>query len=102
MASALAAQRRSSLCRPKQRDHLDEVVGTEQGSARCYDDEWIAGNDVRPLRGDGLEAATAVLEVHPIFAPRLAAVEEDEPLTMQRMKRVRDLNPPLIIAITCS
>ena len=102
MASALAAHRRSSLRRPKQCDHLDQVVGTEQGPARCYDDEWIAGNDVRPLRRDGLEAATAVLEVHTLFAPCLAAVEEDEPLTMQRMKRVRDLHPPLIVAITCS
>ena len=36
-------------------------------------------------------------EVHPIFVPTLAAIEEDEPLTVQRMKRVRDPHPTLIV-----
>ena len=44
----------------------------------------------------------AVSEVHPIFVPTLTAVEEDELLTVQRMKRVRDLHPTLIVGITCS
>ena len=44
----------------------------------------------------------AIRKVHPIFVPTLAAVEEDEPLTVQWMKRVRDLHPPPIVVITCS
>ena len=44
----------------------------------------------------------AVREVHPIFVPTLAAIEENEPLTVQRMKRVGDLHPTLIVGITCS
>ena len=44
----------------------------------------------------------AVGEVHPIFGPTLAAVEEDEPLTVQRMKWVGDLHPTLIVCVTCS
>jgi hypothetical protein len=78
------------------------LANSEQGSSRGYDDERIVGNDVRPLCRNGLEAAMAVREVHPIFVPTLAAVEENEPLTVQRMKRVRDLHPPLIVVITCS
>jgi hypothetical protein len=98
----LAAHRHSSSCRLHQRDDLHQIVGSEERSTRGYDDERIVGNDVRPLCRNGLEAATAVREVHPIFVPTLAAIEEDEPLTVQRMKRVRDLHPPLIVVITCS
>ena len=90
------------MCRLNQSDELHQIVRAEQGSTRCYDDEWIVGNDVRPLRRNGLQATLTVLEVHPILVPSLTAVEEDEPLIVQRMKRVRDLNPPLIVAIICS
>ena len=44
----------------------------------------------------------AVLEVHPIFVPAVAAVEEDESLPVQRMKRMSDLNQLPIVAIICS
>jgi len=98
----LAPHRHSSSCRLNQCDDLHEIVGSEEGSTRGYDDERIVGNDVRPPCRNGLQAAMAVREVHPIFVPTLAAVEENETLTVQRMKRVRDLHPPLIVVITCS
>ena len=98
----LAPHRHSSSCRPNQRDDLHQIVGSEEGSSRGYDDERIVRNDVRPLCRNGLEAAIVVREVHPIFVPTLAAIEEDEPLTVQRMKWVGDLHPTLIVGITCS
>ena len=75
----LAPHRHSSSCRLNQRADLHQIVGSEQGSTSSYDDERIAGNDVGPLCRNGLEAAIGVLEVHPIFVPTLAAIEEDDP-----------------------
>ena len=46
--------------------------------------------------------AKVILEVDPLVAPRLAAREKNESAAMQRVKRVGDLNPPLIVAITGS
>jgi hypothetical protein len=85
-----------------QRDDLHQIVGSEQGATCGYDNERIRRNDLGPLRRNGLETATDILEVDPIFAPRLAAREKREPLAMQRMERVGDPNPLPIVAITCS
>jgi hypothetical protein len=90
------------VCRPKQPDDLGQIVGTKQRSTSGYDDERIRNDDVGPLRRDGLELATVVFEVDPVLVPRLAAREKNEPLAMQRMERVGDLNPSPIVAITCS
>jgi hypothetical protein len=46
--------------------------------------------------------ANIILEVDPLLAPCLAAREKNESVTVQRVKRVSDLNPPLIDAITGS
>ena len=93
---------RSSRCGSDQPDDLDQIVRPEQGSASSYGDERIRRNDVGPLRRDRLEMAKVILEVDPLVAPRLAAREKNESAAMQRVKRVGDLNPPLIVAITGS
>jgi hypothetical protein len=90
------------VCCPKQHHDLGQIVGPKTRSTSGYDDERIATNDVGPLRRDGLEVATLILEIDTVLAPRLAAREKNEPLAMQRMERVGDLNPSLIVAIMCS
>jgi hypothetical protein len=89
------------VCRLQQRDDRGQVVGPKQRSTSGYDDERISNDDVGPLRGDGLEVATIVLEIHAVLVPSLAAGEKNEPSTVQWMERVGDLNPSLTVAITC-
>jgi hypothetical protein len=60
-----------TVLRPEAADDLHQIVGSEEGSTRRYDDERIVGNDVRPLCRNRVKAAMAVLEVDPIFVPPL-------------------------------
>ena len=71
--SDLVPDCRSWLCQPDQPDDLEQIVQPEEGTTSGYDDERIRRNDVGPLRGDGLEVAIVVLEVHAVLIPGLAA-----------------------------
>jgi hypothetical protein len=46
--------------------------------------------------------ANIVLEVHPLLVPGLTARQQNESSPVQRVKRMSDLNPPMIVATTCS
>jgi len=65
------------------------ILGVDPALARWFGVHTLAKLGVDTLAT--LEAATGVLEVHPIFVPTLVATEKGESLTVQRMKLVRDL-----------
>ena len=68
-----------------------EIVDPKEGAARREDHERIGNRYRRPRRGQGTSTAFPILEEHPVPSPVLPVREKSEPLTVQRMERVRDL-----------
>lgn len=46
--------------------------------------------------------ANVILEVHSVLVPGLTAQQQNESSAVQRVKRMADLDPALIVAITCN
>ena len=98
-SAAAGSRRPSSVCLPNQGDHREQVVGAKEGPAGGHGDEGIGWDGVRPGSRNRAELLSRVVKVDAILAPVMARRQEDEPLPMQRMERMGNLNPPRIGAI---
>jgi hypothetical protein len=71
-------------------DQATQIVIAKMGAARADNDRGIVGRNVGPLHRQARELACVVVEVDPVLAPRLPAIDQTKRSPMQWMERMRD------------
>ena len=74
---------------PDQLRQFKQFLSPKRGPPRGHDVERIVGNEIGPVRRNGAQTASAVVEPRPVLAPVLATHDQVELLSEQRMVRVR-------------
>ena len=67
-----------------------QIVVAEMGPARADYDRGILWLDVGPVPRQVRELARGVVEVDPVLAPRLPAIDQTKGTSMERMEGMRD------------
>ena len=74
---------------PDQLRQFKQFLSPKRGPPRGHDVERIVGNEIGPVRRNGAQTASTVMEPGPVLAPVLATHDQVELLSEQRMVRVR-------------
>jgi len=68
---------------------FEQFLSPKRSPPGGHDVERVVANEVGPVRGNGAQTASAVMEPGPVLAPVLATHDQVEFLAKQRMVRVR-------------
>src|ERR1700745_3027476 len=82
---------------------LQQIVIAEQTPAGGQHNKWICGQQGRPARWNRAQNAVAVVKVNSILTPVMAIGDQLEPLALQRMMWMDDLEESVgTVAMRCS